>query len=87
MTRQAVQWLGEHNAGMTRRFVYSLVLATASAGVLVGAAQQTQTDQPPLTFRVEAHDEKEPIGEGSHERVVVNVARFDQGVQKKLRRA
>ena len=40
-----------------------------------------------LTFRVEAHDEKEPIGEGSHERVVVNVARFDQRVQKKLRRA
>src|SRR3989442_10055924 len=27
-----------------------------------------------LTFQVEAHDEKEPIGEGSHERVVVNVA-------------
>jgi len=40
---------------MTRRLVYSLVLATASAGVLVGAAQQTQTDQPPLTFRVEAN--------------------------------
>ena len=40
-----------------------------------------------LTFRVEAHDEKEPIGEGLHERVVVNVARFDQRVQKKLRRA
>ncbi len=40
-----------------------------------------------LTFRVEANDEKEPIGEGLHERVVVNVARFDQRVQKKLRRA
>jgi fluoroacetyl-CoA thioesterase len=38
-----------------------------------------------LTFRVEADDEKEAIGEGSHERVVVNVARFDQRVQKKLR--
>jgi fluoroacetyl-CoA thioesterase len=40
-----------------------------------------------LMFQVEAHDEKEPIGEGSHERVVVNVARFDQRVQEKLRRA
>ena len=40
---------------MTRRFVYSLILATACAGVLAGAAQQTPTDQPPLTFRVEAN--------------------------------
>ena len=37
-----------------------------------------------LSFRVEAHDEKEPIGDGMHERVVVNVARFDQRVQRKL---
>jgi predicted thioesterase len=37
-----------------------------------------------LSFRVEARDEKEPIGDGWHKRVVVNVARFDQRVQKKL---
>ena len=37
-----------------------------------------------LSFRVEARDEKEPIGDGWHQRVVVNVARFDQRVQKKL---
>ncbi len=37
-----------------------------------------------LTFRVEARDNKEPIGDGSHQRVVVNVARFDARVQKKL---
>jgi fluoroacetyl-CoA thioesterase len=37
-----------------------------------------------LMFQVEARDEREPIGEGSHERVVVNVSRFDQRVQKKL---
>jgi predicted thioesterase len=37
-----------------------------------------------LSFRVEAHDEKEPIGDGMHERVVVNVDRFDQRVQRKL---
>ena len=38
-----------------------------------------------LSFRVEARDDKEPIGGGSHQRVVVNVARFDERVQKKLR--
>src|ERR1700704_34167 len=37
-----------------------------------------------IRFRVEAHDEKELVGDGSHERVVVNVAKFDQRVQKKL---
>ena len=35
-------------------------------------------------IQVEAHDEKEPIGSGSNKRVVVNVARFDQRIQKKL---
>ncbi len=39
-----------------------------------------------LTFRVEARDEREVIGGGTHQRVVVNVARFDERVQKKLRR-
>lgn len=36
-------------------------------------------------FQVEAHDEKEPIGGGVHERVVVNVAKFDARVQRKLK--
>jgi predicted thioesterase len=40
-----------------------------------------------LSFRVEARDEKEAIGGGSHQRVVVNVARFDARVQKKLDRS
>jgi predicted thioesterase len=37
-----------------------------------------------LKFAVEAHDEKETIGDGTHQRVVVNVARFDERVQRKL---
>jgi fluoroacetyl-CoA thioesterase len=37
-----------------------------------------------LSFEVEAHDDKEPIGGGTHERVVVNVARFDERIQRKL---
>ena len=37
-----------------------------------------------VTFRVEARDEKELIGDGMHERVVVNVAKFDQRVQRKI---
>jgi predicted thioesterase len=37
-----------------------------------------------VRFAVEARDEKEVIGGGTHERVVVNVARFDERVQRKL---
>jgi fluoroacetyl-CoA thioesterase len=37
-----------------------------------------------LSFEVEARDDKEPIGGGTHERVVVNVARFDERIHKKL---
>ena len=37
-----------------------------------------------LSFRVEARDDVEPIGDGTHQRVIVNVARFDQRVQRKL---
>jgi len=37
-----------------------------------------------LRFRVEARDERELIGDGTHWRVIVNVVRFDQRVQDKL---
>jgi fluoroacetyl-CoA thioesterase len=52
------------------------VIATAE---LVGVEGRT------LSFRVEARDDKEPIGGGTHQRVVVNVARFDERVQRKLK--
>jgi predicted thioesterase len=49
---------------------------TATAEVLSVEARTIQ-------FRVEARDERELIGDGQHERVVVNVARFDERVQRK----
>ena len=38
-----------------------------------------------VSFKVEAKDQVDVIGHGTHERVVVNVAKFDQRVQKKTR--
>ena len=38
-----------------------------------------------LKFRVSARDEREPISEGTHERVVVNVARFDRRMEEKVK--
>ena len=47
-------------------------------------AEVTKVDGRTVTFKVEARDEKDLIGHGTHERVVVNVAKFDLRVQKKL---
>jgi predicted thioesterase len=36
-----------------------------------------------LTFRVEAFDEVEKIGEGEHRRVIIDVGRFEERVEAK----
>lgn len=46
-------------------------------------AEVTLQDGNRVRFRVEAFDEKEKIAEGSHERYLVNVARFATRVQAK----
>jgi predicted thioesterase len=43
----------------------------------------SKVDGRRLTFRVFAEDEKELIGEGTHQRVIVNVERFDRRIQDK----
>jgi len=60
--------------------------AATPTGMRVRAtAELTKVEGRVLEFRVEASDEKERIGDGLHRRVVVNVARFDQRVQAKLK--
>lgn len=46
-------------------------------------AEVTMVDGNRVRFRVEAFDEKEKIAEGTHERYVVNMARFATRVQAK----
>jgi fluoroacetyl-CoA thioesterase len=59
--------------------------AATPVGMRVHAtAELIGVDGRTLSFRVEARDDKEPIGGGSHQRVVVDVARFDARLQKKL---
>ncbi|MEO8718179.1 MAG: thioesterase family protein [Burkholderiales bacterium] len=60
-------------------------IAATPVGMRVTArAEVTDVDGRTIRFRVEARDEKELIGDGTHERVVVNVAKFDERVQRKL---
>lgn len=60
-------------------------IAATPVGMAVNAsAELVKIEGRTLSFRVEARDERELIGDGLHERVVVNVERFDARVQKKL---
>jgi fluoroacetyl-CoA thioesterase len=60
--------------------------AATPVGVGVSAtAEVVSLEGRIVTFRVEARDEFEPIGGGTHQRVVVSVARFDERVQRKVR--
>lgn len=59
--------------------------AATPTGMCVRAtAELLRVDGRALEFRVEAFDDNERIGDGTHTRVVVNVARFDERVQRKL---
>jgi predicted thioesterase len=59
-------------------------LAATPAGQHVRArAEVIEVDGPRVTFQVEAWDELEQIGTGTHTRYVIDVARFVQRVEAK----
>jgi fluoroacetyl-CoA thioesterase len=60
--------------------------AATPVGMRVQAyAELTKVDKRTLTFSVHAEDEKERIGEGIHERIIINLERFDARMQEKLK--
>lgn len=63
------------------------IAATPVGMKVIARAEVTKVEGRTVHFRVEARDEKELIGDGLHERVVVNVAKFAARVQGKLRDA
>jgi predicted thioesterase len=60
------------------------IAATPVGMRVVASAEVTAVEGRTIRFRVEARDEIEPIGDGTHERVIVNVAKFDERVRRKL---
>jgi len=60
-------------------------VAATPVGMRVRAhAELTKVDKRTLTFSVHAEDEKERIGEGLHERIIIDLERFDARMQAKL---
>ena len=61
-------------------------IAATPVGMRVRAtAEVVRVEGRTIYLRVRAEDERELIGEGTHERVVVNLERFDRRVQEKAK--
>jgi predicted thioesterase len=78
--------LPEGHQSLGTRLDVTHVAATPIGMKVKATARVIGVDGRKLFFRVEARDERELIGEGTHERVIVNVARFDKRVAEKLGR-
>jgi fluoroacetyl-CoA thioesterase len=66
------------------RLNVSHIAATPVGMRVTATAEVTRVDGRSIFFAVQARDERDLIGEGTHERVAVNVERFDKRVQEKL---
>jgi predicted thioesterase len=64
----------------------SHIAATPVGSRVIAHAEVTEVNGRVIKFNVRAEDEHELIGSGAHERMVVDVSRFDERVQKKSRR-
>jgi fluoroacetyl-CoA thioesterase len=62
----------------------SHVAATPVGLPVTATAEVVRVEGRIITFYVEAHDTVETIGDGTHQRVVVSVSRFDERVQRKV---
>ena len=59
-------------------------LAATPVGMTVRAtAELTEIAGKKLSFRIEAYDEKEKIGEGTHQRYIIDINKFLQRAESK----
>ena len=78
------QSLPEHHQSLGTRLDISHIAATPVGMRVRATAEVERVEGRTVHFRVRAEDERELIGEGTHQRVVVNLERFDARLQKKL---
>jgi fluoroacetyl-CoA thioesterase len=72
---------GEQSVGIAMNLKHT---APTPLGMVVRARTEiTQVEGRKLTFKLEAFDEKEKIGEAVHERFIINVEKFNQRVEAK----
>ena len=79
------QSLPENHQSLGTHLDVTHVAATPVGMRVRATAEVLRVEGRTVYFKVRAEDERELIGEGTHERVVVNVNRFDERVQKKAK--
>jgi predicted thioesterase len=79
------QSLPEDHQSLGTRLNVSHIAATPVGMRVRATAEVVKVEGRTIHFHVRAEDERELIGEGTHERVVVNLERFDKRVQDKAR--
>jgi len=80
------QSLPEHHQSLGTHLDVTHVAATPVGMKVRATAEVIKVEGRTIFFRVRCDDERELIGEGTHERVVVNVERFDARVQAKIKK-
>ncbi|MFZ5447200.1 MAG: thioesterase family protein [Thermodesulfobacteriota bacterium] len=72
---------GETSVGISMNLKHT---APTPLGMEVRAVTEiTQVEGRKITFKLEAFDEKEKIGEAVHERFIINLEKFNQRVEAK----
>jgi fluoroacetyl-CoA thioesterase len=61
------------------------IAATPAGHRITAEAEVTKVDGRRIEFKVSARDEIEPIGDGTHERMIVDLNRLDQRLKAKAR--
>jgi fluoroacetyl-CoA thioesterase len=61
------------------------IAATPAGHRITAEAEVTKVDGRRIEFKVSARDEIEPIGDGTHERMIVDLNRLDQKLKAKAR--
>ena len=79
------QSLPEHHQSLGTHLDVTHIAATPVGMRVRATAEVVRVEGRTIHFKVRAEDERELIGEGIHERVVVNVERFDERVNRKVR--
>lgn len=75
---------GEQSLGVG--FEFEHLAATPAGALVVAKAEVLAVDGPRVTCAIEAHDEHEMIGRGTHVRHVVAVERFMKRLRRKMDR-
>ncbi len=77
-------YFGPGESAVGTRVDVSHLAATVAGRSVTGEAEVTKTDGRRIEFKVRAVDGAEVVGEGTHERMVLDLVKFSERLKKKF---